>query len=37
MENTNLAVYLPIGLMFLVALGFVVLIMVATHALGPKK
>jgi NADH-quinone oxidoreductase subunit A len=37
MENTNLAVYLPIGLMFMVALGFVVLIMVATHMLGPKK
>lgn len=29
--------FLPIVLMFLVALGFVVTTMVASHALGPKK
>ncbi len=29
--------YLPIVLMFLVALGFVVTTMVASHKLGPKK
>jgi NADH-quinone oxidoreductase subunit A len=29
--------YLPIALMFLVALGFVVTTMVATHLLGPKR
>ncbi len=29
--------YLPIILMLLVALGFVVTTMVATHALGPKR
>lgn len=29
--------YVPILLMFLVALGFVVLTMVATHMLGPKR
>ncbi|MFI5149849.1 MAG: NADH-quinone oxidoreductase subunit A [Bacteroidia bacterium] len=29
--------YLPILLMFLVAVGFVVFVMVVTHALGPKK
>lgn len=29
--------YLPIFLMFLVALGFVVTTMVATHYLGPKR
>ena len=37
MENSNLAVYLPIGLMFILATGFVVFIMIATHLLGPKK
>ena len=37
MENSNLAEYLPIGMMFLVALGFVVLIMFMTHTLGPKR
>jgi NADH-quinone oxidoreductase subunit A len=37
MENTNLAEYLPIGLMFLFALGFVVVTMIATHTLGPKR
>jgi NADH-quinone oxidoreductase subunit A len=29
--------FLPIALMFLVALGFVVTTMVATHLLGPKR
>ena len=29
--------YLPIAMMFLVAAGFVVTTMVATHMLGPKK
>ena len=37
MENTNLAEYLPIGLMFIIALGFVIFIMLATHTLGPKR
>ena len=37
MENSSLAVYLPIGLMFVLAIGFVVFIMIATHLLGPKK
>ena len=29
--------YLPISLMFIVALGFVVTTMVASHWLGPKR
>jgi NADH-quinone oxidoreductase subunit A len=29
--------YVPIALMFLVALGFVVTTMIATHKLGPQK
>ncbi|GHN01919.1 NADH-quinone oxidoreductase subunit A [Cytophagales bacterium WSM2-2] len=29
--------YLPIGLMFIVALGFVGVTMLATHLLGPKR
>lgn len=38
MGSTNSpADYLPIVLMFLVALGFVVTTMVATHLLGPKR
>ena len=37
MENSNLAVYLPIGLMFILATGFVVFIMIATHMVGPKR
>src|SRR6187399_2267305 len=37
MENSNLAEYLPIVLMFVFALGFVITTMVATHALGPKR
>jgi NADH-quinone oxidoreductase subunit A len=32
-----LAQYLPIGLMFIVALGFVVTTMIGTHLLGPKR
>jgi NADH-quinone oxidoreductase subunit A len=35
--TSTLVQYLPIGLMFLVALGFVGVTMVATHALGPKR
>ena len=37
METTNLAEYLPIALMFAFAAGFVVVTMIATHALGPKR
>lgn len=37
MENVAIEQYLPIGLMFLFALGFVVVTMVATHLLGPKR
>lgn len=38
MGSTNTpADYLPIVLMFLVAMGFVVTTMVATHLLGPKR
>ncbi|SKC44269.1 NADH-quinone oxidoreductase subunit A [Ohtaekwangia koreensis] len=37
MENSDLAQYLPIGLMFLFAMGFIVVTMIATHALGPKR
>ena len=37
METHYLADYLPIALMFVVALGFVVTTMVATHVLGPKR
>ena len=38
MSSTNTAVdYLPILLMFIVALGFVVTTMVASHYLGPKR
>lgn len=37
MENAELLDYLPIALMFLFALGFVAVTMVATHALGPKR
>lgn len=37
MENSNLIQYLPIGIMFIIAMGFVVLIMVMTHAIGPKR
>lgn len=34
---SNLETYLPIVFMFVVALGFVVTSMIATHALGPKR
>ena len=37
METTNLTEYLPIALMFAFAAGFVVVTMIATHALGPKR
>lgn len=37
MENSNLAEYLPIALMFVFALGFVATTMVVTHVLGPKR
>lgn len=37
MENVAIEQYLPIGLMFLFALGFVVVTMAATHLLGPKR
>lgn len=37
MENSDLAQYFPIALMFLFAMGFIVVTMIATHALGPKR
>jgi NADH-quinone oxidoreductase subunit A len=37
MENSALSQYLPIALMFLFAMGFIVVTMIATHALGPKR
>jgi NADH-quinone oxidoreductase subunit A len=37
MTNPGLVDYLPILLMFLLAVGFVALTMVATHWLGPKR
>lgn len=37
MEESSLAQYLPIALMFLVAVGFVALTMVGTHLLGPNR
>lgn len=37
MENSSLALYLPIGLMFILAAGFVIFIMLATHTLGPRR
>ena len=37
MEETGLLQYLPIALMFIVALGFIVAIMLATHYFGPKR
>ena len=37
MENTDLLQYAPIFIMFLLALGFVITIMVVTHAVGPKR
>src|SRR5918993_2879083 len=37
MNEAGLIQYAPIALMFLVALGFVGVTMVATHVLGPKR
>jgi NADH-quinone oxidoreductase subunit A len=37
MNEATLIQYAPIALMFLVALGFVGVTMVATHLLGPKR
>lgn len=37
MTDPDLMNYIPIGLMFLLAAGFVSLTMVATHWLGPKR
>ena len=37
MEEPTLAQYIPIAMMFVVALGFVVTTMLATHLLGPKR
>lgn len=37
MSNSHLAQYLPIGLMLIVALGFVGVTMLGTHLLGPKR
>ena len=37
MTEGNLANYLPIALMFLLAAGFVSLTMLVTHWLGPKR
>ena len=37
MDNSHLNDYFPIVLMFMVAAGFVVVTMVATHLLGPKR
>jgi NADH-quinone oxidoreductase subunit A len=37
MNNTGLLEYLPIVLMFVVALGFVATTMIVTHLLGPKR
>lgn len=37
MTEENILHYMPIGLMFLVAAGFVTVTMVVTHMLGPKR
>lgn len=37
MTETNLMNYMPIALMFVMAAGFVLLTMVVTHWLGPKR
>jgi NADH-quinone oxidoreductase subunit A len=37
MEDSTLAQYIPIALMFLVAVGFIATTMLATHLLGPKR
>lgn len=36
-DQQHLIDYLPIGMMFIVALGFVATTMAATHLLGPKR
>ena len=37
MEDSTLAQYIPIALMFLVAVGFIATTMLVTHLLGPKR
>ncbi|HEY3402373.1 MAG TPA: NADH-quinone oxidoreductase subunit A [Ohtaekwangia sp.] len=37
MESPAYVEYLPIAIMFVVALGFVATTMIVTHALGPKR
>ena len=37
MEDSNLTQYVPIAIMFVVAVGFIGTTMVATHLLGPKR
>jgi NADH-quinone oxidoreductase subunit A len=37
MTDSNLMNYMPIALMFVMAAGFVLLTMVVTHWLGPKR
>lgn len=37
METTKLIEYVPIAIMFVLALGFVATTMIATHAFGPKR
>ena len=37
MEESALAQYIPIALMFIVAVGFIATTMLATHLLGPKR
>jgi NADH-quinone oxidoreductase subunit A len=37
MEESALAQYIPIALMFIVAAGFIITTMLATHLLGPKR
>jgi NADH-quinone oxidoreductase subunit A len=37
MEESTLAQYVPIALMFIVAVGFIVTVMLATHLVGPRR
>lgn len=37
MEESTLAQYVPIALMFIVAAGFIVTIMLVTHLVGPRR
>ncbi|MBS1949704.1 MAG: NADH ubiquinone oxidoreductase chain A [Cytophagales bacterium] len=37
MVSSNFAIYAPIGLMLIVALGFVAVTILGTHMLGPKR